>query len=300
MLVDIFLSLIVFPALWNAQFNFDGFLNLNNQTVGAQIQEKTPQRLYTDYLDVKISAKSAIAVDSQSGKILYKKNPEQILPIASITKLMTALVFLDYNPGWQKEFFTIASDRRNGGIIYLNTGELLSMDNLFKTALIVSDNDSAMALARSTGLNEQEFIAKMNDKAKELGLLNSKFVDPTGLKLDNQSNASDLAKLLAFALQKEAIQKTTSTAYYEFEVQGEDKTRTVKLRNTDLLLKSYLNVLGGKTGSLEEAGYCLAVKVKGEQNQEIIVIVLGSQTNTDRFQDIKAISDWVFNNYQWK
>jgi len=299
MVLNIFLSLIFLPALWNAPINSNGFLNLNNQaTVAAQIS--VPQRLYSDYLGVKISAKSAVAVDATSGKILYKKNEAEVLPLASITKLMTALVFLDYNPGWQTEWSTTPSDRRNGGIIYLNTGEILTLDNLFKTALIVSDNDAAMALSRATGLNEDDFIAHMNSKARQLGLYNTHFADPTGLKIANQSTVSDLVKLLNFALQNETIAKTTSTSYYEFEVKGQDKKRTVKLKNTDTLLKSYLNVLGGKTGSLDTAGYNLAVKIKGDKNQDIIVVVLGSQSNTDRFQDIKAVTDWVFNNWQWK
>jgi D-alanyl-D-alanine carboxypeptidase len=296
MIFNFFLSLIIFPILWQHHSNSNGFLVL----APSVQQELVPDRIYTDVLDVKITAKSAIAVDAKSGQILYQKNPEEILPIASITKLMTALVFLDHNPGWQKEFFTIASDRRNGGTIYLNTGEVLTIRNLFNTALIVSDNDSAMALARSTGLDETVFIAEMNKKAKDLGLVRTTFFDPTGLNSDNTSTASEVAILLNYALTREPIQSATSTAYYEYEVTNKEHQRTVKLRNTDWLLRSYLNILGGKTGSLEEAGNCLAVKIKGEQGQEILVVVLGSQTNSDRFQDVKAITDWVFTNYQWK
>ena len=136
MLAEIFLSIIILPALWSLQLNFDGFLNLDNQNAVNQ-EAAAPQRIFSDYLDVKITAPNAIAIDAKSGKILYKKNPDEVRPIASITKLMTALVFLDHNPGWQKEAFTIPSDRRNGGIIYLNTGEILTTENLFKTALIV-------------------------------------------------------------------------------------------------------------------------------------------------------------------
>lgn len=296
MLLNIFLSLMIAPNLWAAQFNFDGFLDLNKQPA---VSDVAPKRIYTDYLDVKITAKSAMAVDASSGKILYKKNINEILPIASITKLMTALIFLDHNPGWDKEWYTIPSDRRNGGIIYLNTGEIISLENLFKTTLIASDNDSAVALARASGLDEQQFINAMNDKARDFGMENSHFADPTGLKLANRSTVADLIKLLNSAFKNEDIKKVIGTSYYEFEVQGAEKTRTVKLRNTDTLLKSYLDVLGGKTGYLEEAGYCLAIKIKGEQGQEIIAVVLGSSSNSNRFQDIKAISDWVFSNYQW-
>jgi serine-type D-Ala-D-Ala endopeptidase (penicillin-binding protein 7) len=296
MVLDIFISFILFPALQNIKLDPDAFLNLGSKTV----ENIAPQRMYTDYLNVVISAKSAMAVDVKSGKILFEKSSDKILPMASITKLMTALVFLDYNPGWQTEWSTIDSDRRNGGIIYLNTGEILTLDNLFKTTLIVSDNDSAMALSRATGLNESDFVAEMNARAKQLGLDNTQFADPTGLKSANRSNVRDLVKFLSIALGNKEIAEATSTAYFEFEAFNGDKKRIVKLKNTDILLKSYLNILGGKTGSLDEAGYNLAVKVKGEKNQEIIVVVLGSQSNVDRFQDVKAVADWVFNNFQWK
>lgn len=295
MILDIFLSLIVLPTLWSAQFNFDGFLNLNSKAD----QTIAPARLYTDYLDVKISARSAMAVDSQSGKILYQKNANEFLPLASITKLMTALVFLDHNPGWQTEWSIVPGDRRNGGIDYLNTGEILSLDNLFKTTLIVSDNDAAVALARATGLDLEAFVAQMNIKAKEIGLTNTKFTDPTGLNWSNQSTVIDVIKLLNYALQDEIIAKTTSTAYYEFEAKNQDKTRTVKLKNTDSLLRGYLNILGGKTGTMDASVCSLAVKIRGEANHDIIVAVLNSQSNSERFQDVKAIADWVFSNYKW-
>ena len=279
--------------------NSDGFLNLENQITAVHLADLAPKRIYTDVLDVKTTAKSAIAVDVKSSKVLYKKNSQEILPIASITKLMTVLIFLEHNPGWQNTITILASDRRSGSTAYLNTGEILTVKDLFATALIVSDNEAAMVVARATGLSEADFIASMNKKAAELGLKNTKFVEPTGLDAGNSSTAEDVAKLLNFALQNQAIKEMTSTANYEFKIQNKDKARLVKLKNTDLLLKGYLNVLGGKTGSLQEAGYCLAIKIKGELGQEIIIAVLDSQTNLDRFQDVKAISDWVNSNYKW-
>jgi len=186
----------------------------------AELRASIPIGLTIYKLDVKITAKSAIAVDAKTGTILYKNNSQEIRSMASITKLMTALVFLDHNPGWQKEIFTIASDRRNGGIIHLNTGEVMTLKDLFYTALIASDNDAAMALARSTGLSESEFINKMNQKAKQIGLTDTQFSDPTGLKFSNKSTAQEIIKLLNYALQDSVIKDATSTAKYEFEVMG--------------------------------------------------------------------------------
>jgi D-alanyl-D-alanine carboxypeptidase len=298
MLLNILLSIVLIPNLLINQVGLDSFLNLSS----ANNKIEGPTRVYTDILDIKISAQSAFAVDAKSGEILYQKNSSEVRPIASITKLMTALIFLDYNPGWQKEFSTISSDRRNGNIVHLNPGEILTIQNLFNTALIASDNDAIIALTRATGLTEEQFVEKMNAKAEKLGLLNTKFVEPTGLEIGNQANTFDVANLLEVALQKEEIKRVTGIDYYEFEVLNKERTKTrlVKITNTDRLLNSYLNVIGGKTGSLEEAGYCLAVKIKGEENQEVIIVVLGSQSNYDRFQDIKAIADFIFTNFNWQ
>lgn len=297
MISDFLISLILIPWLHNASFNFDGYLGLNGLQPGQN--QVGPQRIYTDYLDIRITAKSAMAVDAVSGKILYQKNPEAVLPIASITKLMTALVFLDHNPGWQNEITMLPSDHRNGGVNYLKDGDSLTLENLFKTALIVSDNDAAVALARSTGLSAEDFVAEMNAKAATLGLHNAHFADPTGLLDANQATVSDLIILLNAALKNQEIIEATSTSHYEFNTLNDGGKRQVRLNNTNSLLNSYLNILGGKTGSLE-AGDNLAVKIKGDKNQQIIAVVLGSQSNNDRFQDVKAIADWVFNNYKWQ
>jgi len=284
MILHTFLSLVIAPLLW--------------QVPVAEVEG--PQRIYTDLVDVELTAQSAIALDIKSNKILYQKNQDQVRSIASITKLMTAMVFIEHNPGWQKDFYTQAVDRKNGGIIHLNTGEIITIHDLFKTALIASDNDAAAALARSTGLSNDQFIAQMNYKAKELGLTQTRFSDPTGLNNSNESTAQEVAYLLKAALEKDMIREISKIAYDQFEVQvDEDETRTVTIRTTNQLLRSHLKVVGGKTGFLEEAGYCLAVKIEGPDKQEVILVVLGSDTAADRFQDIKAIAEFIFTNYKW-
>lgn len=304
MLLNILLSLFIVPALGANYFNFDGFLNMYDAKVTAAVEQTAPKRIYTDYLDVKISAQSALAVDVKSGKVLYKRNQDDLRSIGSITKLMSALVFLEHNPGWDNDFSIKDSDRRSGNIIYINIGEILTIKDLFYEGLVVSDNDAIMALVRSTGMSESDFVKEMNQKAQQMGLNNTHFADPSGLDAGNKSTAGDLARFLNLALENPVIAKVTNMSDYQFDVNwesnGKAKTRTVKVKNTDLLLKSYLNVLGGKTGHVEEAGYCVVTKIKGNGGQEIIIVILGSDSNFDRFQDVKAIADWVFANYQWQ
>lgn len=299
MLVDIFFSLIILPTLLQQNYPFEEFLDLATQNSAVDYRQLAPQRIYSDVIDVQTTAHNVLAVDLGSGRVLYDRNSSEVVPIASITKLMTALVFLDYNPGWQTEFTTVASDRKNGGIIHLNTGDTLTIKNLFYTALVPSDNDAASALARATGLSPSQFVEKMNAKAEQLGLSSAKFSEPTGLSINNQASLIDIVKLLDFALKNQHIAEATGKAYYEFEVRNENIPRKLKLYNTNLLLNSYMNIIGGKTGHLDEAGYCLAVKVIGDNKQEIMIVVMGSKSNADRFQDVKAISDWIFTNYQW-
>lgn len=301
MIFEILISLILIPNIEQHHHDVAQFLNLdyNQKIENLSNNQKEPQRIYNDLIDIKITANNAIAVDAGSGKVLYEKNPDEIKPIASITKLMTALVFSEYNPGWQKIIRMKSADRRNGGIVHLNSDEQLTVRDLFYTALIPSDNSSAAALPRVAGFSEEKFVNLMNQKAGQLGMNNSKFADPTGLDYGNVSTVKDLVILLETAIQNKDIQKTTQIGMYEYTARSEENERTVTIYNTNKLVSGYLDLIGGKTGSLEKAGNCLAVKIKGEQDQEIIIIVLGSHEHNDRFQDVKAIAEYVFTNYQW-
>jgi D-alanyl-D-alanine carboxypeptidase len=168
--------------------------------------------------------------------------------------------------------------------------------------LVGSVNNAAMALARSTGLTNEAFIAKMNVKAGELGLKNTIFSDPTGLLPENQSTARDVAKLLAKAMESEEIKKAVVQKRYIFSPVGSRKTYYVK--STNELLWSFINeapytFIGGKTGYIEESGYNLAVEVE-RGGHRVVIVVLGSASAEDRFKEIKGLADWTFENYQWK
>jgi len=284
-LVSVFLSIssLVFPGL---VFDFPNYqkgeivsLDSSGQNLAAQTE-----------------AASLVVYDPQDNIYLLSKNENEQRSIASLTKLMTALVFLDLQPDWEAEYIISDRDRREGGRIYLFRGDTVTVKNLFYSSLVASDNSATAALVNSTGLSEKEFVQRMNNKAKALFMFDTNFVDPIGLGDENISTAKDVAILLDSALNRPEIVKAVNLDVYRFVTQnGEEK----KLESTDDLLTQNLGslkLLGGKTGYTNSAGYCFAAKFKrGER--ELISVVLGSQNRFSRFEITKDIATWVYENY---
>ena len=244
-----------------------------------------------------ITAQSAITVDWDSNKVLWQKNVDHQQSIASLTKLMTVLVWKDFNIDWNQEITIQETDYREGGRFYLFKGEKIFIKDLLKSVLIASDNNAAVALARSTGISLEDFVVRMNSKATELGMENSFFADPTGLDARNQSTVSDLVVLANKVLSDEDIFKIVGTKQISYGIINNDRHNEV--RSTNLLLDSYLNIIAGKTGFSDEAGGCLLTIAVGDEGQKVLVIVLGSEDRYSRFQDAKALLQWTFDNFKW-
>lgn len=275
------------------------------QAETKKMRMTAPQRdIESDSVGVEVSAQSVLVVDAKTGKVLYEKNSSDIRSIASITKLMTALVFLDYNPGWESTIGILESDYRDGGIIYLIASEEVSINDVFYTTLIASSNEAAVALSRSTGLATEEFVSKMNEKASDLDMVNTFFVDVTGLNSGNKSTAVDVIKLFRTALSNSSISEATGTSQYEIDIINRSITRTIKSTNAVLgqefgIGDNTYTVRAGKTGYLEAAGYCFTSKISDNNGMNIFAVVLGSDTINARFSDTKSLAYWVFNNYNW-
>lgn len=301
MFLNLVLSLII--AAFVSQPPQSLLLN-NNLAVAAKQKVNQPAKKINSSIGVETTAKSVLIIDAETNKILFSKNANEILPIASITKLASALVFLDHNPGWDKEVNIEQGDNPGLGRIYLGKGEKIKINDLFYSALVGSANQSILALARLTGLSKEQFVSEMNNKAKQFGMLNTSFVEPTGLDAANKSTTYDLIKLISQALENKEIKKALTTKGYTFKTLNH-YTQTIDIFNTDRLLDSYLNdsksgyeIIGAKTGSLNEAGYCFVVKIK-KDNHPIIIASLDSATSFDRFQEIKGLVNWVYDNYNW-
>lgn len=255
-----------------------------------------PERIINKNLNVKISASAGVAIDVETGKILFDKNAHQPKTIASITKLMTALVFLSTNPDLNQETEIISQDMNNVGKSALFLNEKVKLENLLYLSLIKSDNTATLALVRATGISKNEFINKMNIKAKGMGLSNTKFADPVGLSKNNISTAYEVSQILNLAMRHSLIKKILAIENYSFtSISGNSH----HVKNTNKLLNSYLNMLGGKTGYIDESGYCFASLIKLNNSHKIITVILDAPSADERFNDTKRMMDWTSNNYTW-
>jgi len=270
-----------------------------NQNSGCSCQKAIAPQKKSDGLGVHTTAKAAIVADQQSGAVLFQKEPEQQLPIASITKLMTALVFLENNPGFD-QIGQIGSGENDleGARLFVKDNERIKLKDLFYVSLVGSANNATQALVHSTGLTGEEFVIKMNQKAQKLGMSHTFFAEPTGLTEQNVSTASDLVKLAKAAFNNSEIKEATTLEEYSFITEGNKEFH--KVVSQDELLKSYLDLTGTKTGFTYEAGYCLIVQSKNESGHEVIAAVLGSESSDARFQEVKSLVSWAFENYQWE
>lgn len=299
MLLNLILIFTLLSPVSSTMFSGDHFFNI----VEAE-SAIIPVRINVENVGVKVSAERFVAIDVASGKLLLQKDADTPQPIASITKLMTALVILDQSPNWESVVKMERVDETRGAQPHVYRGEEIKFIDLWKLALVSSDNNAIMAMIRSLTLSREEFVELMNQKAKILAMHNTTFADPTGLNEKNLSTAQDIARLLHFAMQSSEISESVLQGKYEFNVLNRRKKRTVY--NTDILVDSFLNkkeygykLIGGKTGYLPEAGYCLAVEIAHSEHP-VIIVVLDSENISSRFQDVKAVADWVFSNYEWQ
>ena len=210
---------------------------------------------------------------------------------------MTALVVLDENPDFNTEYAIREDDRREGGRINLFWGDKITINDLFNASLVGSDNTATIALVHSLGFDEQEFVAKMNKKAEELNLEKTSFADPVGLSVNNKSDVYEIAKILKEALAKDKIRNTVSKNNYILKT-GQGKQRIIETTDDLLAQKKDYEILGGKTGYLESAGFCFTGKFSYNGN-EIITVVLGSEGVDLRFSDTDKLVNWTYKNYIW-
>lgn len=259
-----------------------------------------PRKTDPESLGPELTAPSAALIDTRTGVVLFAQGEDRVAPIASITKLMTAMVFLETEPDWDSKVTIADADQEKEGIPYLHTGETVSLRDAYLTTLVGSANNGALALARTTGMSRERFVARMNAKARELGLAHTAFADPSGYEPGNVSTAFDVARLAYFALQDQRIIEAVTLKEVRYRTAA---GRHVTVPATNALLASFLNegdfsIVGGKTGYTEEAGYTLVLRArKGEG--DVIGVVLGSRSSDDRFQDLKSLLAWGFSVFSW-
>ena len=240
---------------------------------------------------VQLRSASALVQDADTGEIVFTKNSEAVVPIASITKLMTAMVTIDRNLDLEDRIVLSREDvdLKKGSHSRLKPGAVLTRRELMLLALMASENRAAAALGRTYPGGTEAFVDAMNRKAAELGMTDSRFVDPTGLNSGNVSSARDLAKLVNAAHGYELIREFSTQARTTVNVYG----RPMTFRNTNGLVRSSHWEIGlSKTGYISEAGRCLVMRVR-MASKDLIVVLLDSWGKQSRIGDANRIKRWL-------
>ena len=237
--------------------------------------------------------RSAVALvqDAASGETLIAKNQGAILPIASITKLMTAMVILDAGVSLEQRVAISDEDYDlvKGTRSRLRPGTVLTRDELLLLALMSSENRAAFSLARTYPGGTEAFVAAMNAKARALGMNDTRFIDPTGLSSSNVSTAQDLARLVRAAHEYPLIRQYSTRDSATVQALG----RPLDYRNTNGLVRSSHWEIGlSKTGYISEAGRCLVMRVR-LSSREVIVVLLDSWGKFSRVGDANRIKKWL-------
>lgn len=250
--------------------------------------------------DITPNAGSSILMEVSTGTILYEKNKDNQVAVASLTKMMAQILILeaveDGNLSLEEEVKTSNNAAGYGGTqIYLQPGEMMTVRDLMKGISMASANDATVVLAERIAGSEENFVKMMNDKAKELGLKNTNFVNPTGLDEENHySSAYDMALIAIELLKHEQILEFSSV--YE-DYLREDTPNKFWLVNTNKLVRFYDGADGLKTGFTDNAGYTMAVTAK-RNDMRLIAIVLGEKVSKVRNQETTALLDYGFNLYK--
>ena len=243
----------------------------------------------SDPLELKSSV--ALVIDQETREVLFRKNELAVLPIASLTKLMTGLVVSEARLPMDESILITQDDvdTEKGSRSRLKVGTELSRGELMHLALMSSENRAAHALGRSFPGGLAEFVARMNDKAKQLGMSGTRFVEPTGLSSKNQSSAQDLAVLVNAAHAEPSLRELSTSSHYQVEV----GSRTLQFNNTNRLVNNPLWQIGlQKTGYISEAGRCLVMQttIAGRQ---LIMVFLDSAGKLSRLGDAERVRRWV-------
>ena len=246
--------------------------------------------------DLGLNAKSAILMEEATGNILYESNPDERLPIASVTKVMTMLLIMEAVDSGKislDDMVTVSENAMSygGSTMFLETGEQLTVNDMLKGIAVASANDGCVAMAEHLAGSESAFVDMMNEKAKELGMENTHFMNTNGLDEDDHySSARDVAIMSRELMNHETIFNYTSIWM--------DTLRGGKfqLANTNKLIRFYDGANGLKTGSTSKALCCLSAAAK-RNDMQLIAVVLGAPTSAERFASAKSLLDYGFANY---
>jgi D-alanyl-D-alanine endopeptidase (penicillin-binding protein 7) len=238
-----------------------------------------------------VRAEAAVIYDPESGEVLWENHSNEPRSIASITKVMTALVFLDSGARLDQMVTVQRSDVSRASTTYLRNGFNLTAEDLLNLLLVGSDNAAARALARISPMGYDGFIESMNLRARQLGLESTTYADPSGLLAENMSSAYDQARLIAFAAADERLGAIMRKTSYTTHV----GKRMITANSTNQIVRTGdIDVVGGKTGFISRSGYCLVTLLRLPQSgKQVAFVVLGAKSNQSRFWETRHLFNWM-------
>ncbi len=248
---------------------------------------------------VEVKAKSAVLMDFSTGKVLFSKNENEKLYPASVTKIMPMLLFMEALDSGKISLTDVVTTSSNaagkgGSQIWLKEGETMTVDELLKATAIGSANDAVTALGEHIAGSEEGFVKMMNERAKQLGMVNTNFENCSGLDDDTETHlttAYDIALMSRELLKHEKI--TDYTTVWMDSLRGGE----TQLVNTNKLVRFYNGTTGLKTGTTSKAGHCLSASAKRD-GLHLIAVVMGAENSTDRFEGAKAMLNWGFASFE--
>ncbi|MFO0764494.1 MAG: serine hydrolase [Patescibacteria group bacterium] len=244
---------------------------------------------------------SAVIYVPSTNKTIYAFKPDKPHSAASLSKLVSALVFLDRNVSWTKAMKSIQADEVGGGRLRVNVGTRLTVRDWWNAAIGASVNNAMNVVARSTGLSNAVFVQRMNAKAKALGAVHSVFHEPTGMDEDNTTTASDMAKIAKAAFSSPDVRSASATKSHQYTLATTGALRTYNTTNVDFIDDPSLWTVGAKTGFLYESMYNLVAELQpvdanGVRNpkKDVIVVVLGAPSKASSVESVKRMADWAW------
>jgi D-alanyl-D-alanine carboxypeptidase len=252
------------------------------------------------WVDFKVWPASSTIVWSSEQGVLIGQDSREMRSIASLSKMVTALVVLAEKPDWSASYVLKNEDQRYGSITYIYLGETVTVRDLWHASLLASDNTATQALVQAVGLSAEQYRQKVIVLVEQLGIKDINIEEPTGLDPKNQASAQAVAQIVQAALSHSEIRQATLLEKYEIITKA---GRSQLVTNTDgfvrgaAALPAGWQIAGGKTGYIDEAGYCFAALWKDQAGQQLVSVVLGAPTKEDRFTITKSLVEYASQKY---
>ena len=272
------------------------------ETVSASLEDQGAPSEEQKNANLKLNVKAAVLIDADTGKVLFEQDAHKELPPASVTQVMTMLLALEaVEDGKVKLSDKVTVSERaasmGGSQMYMEIGEVHTLEEMLEGIAIVSANDACVAVSEYIAGSEEVFVEKMNQRAKELGMRDTHFVNTNGLPVaEHYTSAYDIGLMSRLLLKHEHTQKWFNTWQTTIKVGLPGKEKDFGLTNTNKLIKQYPGANGIKTGFTQDAGFCLSASATKEDTT-LIAVVLGAQTSKIRFEEVSKLLNYGFANY---